>query len=245
MKTRNTISVCLYMLMFAIYPALILPGLLREGYHVAFTLWQKIILAAVFLLGTASVWTLLRKQNVLDGVHLVGCLFCAFGSVLYLANIALFLWIGLIDASVWLALPILVPFFMIAFLLFNYLHPMWLKVTSIIVSVLLSAIISFVLFFTVFFALFPLGVSTVLRTVDSPDGNYCAYLIVNDAGATGGSTDVGILRKGDVIHLGLCDYKPNMHYVFSGSWGSQNSITIEWKDNKTVVINGTQYSVRP
>lgn len=245
MKTRNTVSVCLYMLLFAIYPALILPGLFKGGYHVAFNIWQKILLAAVYVLGTAIVWKLFCKQNIRDGVSLAGCLFCVFGSILYLTNVALFLWIGLIDDSVWLVLPILVPFFVIGFLLFTYLRPMWLRFTSIVVTGLISAIIGFALLFTVFFALFPFGVSTVHRTVDSPDGSYCAYLVVHDAGATGGSTNVGILRKGDVIHLGLCDYKPSMHYVFSGSWGLQNSVTIEWEDNETVIINGEQYRVQP
>ena len=195
-----------------LYPAFIIPGL-RPGYAVTFSTLQAVILSLFFALGTIVFWLLFRKLAANARATLPESLLYVLGTILYLGNLGLFLWVGVIESHVWTVLPLLLPACVVIYLIVNYILPRWLRYVSLGVIALPCGLLGLSLLIVLFFTLFPFGSSTVLRTLDSPDGTYCAFLFSHDAGATGGSTEVGIREKGKDVRLGLCDYEVKAAYV--------------------------------
>ncbi len=112
---------------------------------------------------------------------------------------------------------------------------------------LLAGGLSLLLLVTAFLTLFPFSSDTILRTLDSPGGTCSAFLSVHDAGATGGSTEVGIREPGKHVdvRLGLCTYRKKPKSVYVGGWGMQNSVTMEWLlDDETILINGKPHGAK-
>lgn len=241
---RRLLLACSFPLAFLIYPACIIPGL-RSEYYVTFTVLQAAILSLYFVLGTAAFWLLFRKHAANAQASLPESLLFVLGTILYLGNLGLFLWVGVIENHVWTALPMLVPACLAIYLIVNYILPRWLRYVSLGVITLPCGLLTLSLLVVVFFAaLFPMTSDTVLRKVDSPDGTYCAFLLSHDAGATGGSTEVGIREKGKDVHLGLCNYTARTAYMYVGRYGLKDSVTMKWTDDDTILINGKPYSAR-
>lgn len=228
---------------FLLYPAFIIPGLSR-GYSITFSALQAAILSLFFVLGTVAFWLLYRKHVANAQATLPESLLYVLGTILYLGNVGLLLWVGVIEQHIWAVLPLLIPACPAIYLIASYILPRWLRYVSLGVIALPCGLITLSMLIVIFFTLFPFGSSTILRTLDSPDGTYCAFLLSHDAGATGGSTEVGIREKGKDVRLGLCDYKVKAAYVYVGGWGMQDSVTMEWVDDETILINDESYSAR-
>ena len=233
-----------FFLAFLLYPAFIIPGL-RPGYVVTFSFLQAAILSLYFVLGTLAFWLLFRKHAANAQASLSESLLYVLGTILYLGDLGLFLWVGVIENHVWTVLPLLVPACLAIYLIVNYILPRWLRYVSLGVIALPCGLLTLSFLVVALFALIPFGSDTVLREVDSPDGTYCAFLLSHDAGATGGSTEVGIWEKERRnVHLGLCDYTARAEYIYVGRYGMKDSVTMEWVDDDTILINGKPYSAR-
>ena len=232
-----------FLLAFLLYPAFIIPGF-RPGYYVSFNALQAVFLSAFFALGTVAFWVLFRKRAMKTEATLPESLLYSLGSLLYLGNVVLFLWVGLIENHLWTLAPLLIPAPLIVYLLLEYALPRWLRYITFVLDLVLAGGLSLLLLITVFFALFPFTSDTILRNVDSPNGTYCAILFSHNAGATGGSTEVSIREQGKDVQMGLCTYKKRPKYIYVGGWGLKDSVTMEWLDDETILINGTPYDAK-
>ena len=97
-----------------------------------------------------------------------------------------------------------------------------------------------VCFFLLIFADF--GERSVIRTVGAPGGAYYAAIIDNDQGALGGATEVEVVEEWeiDLAVLRICK-KPRR--VWLGRWGEWKNMTLEWKDDETLLINGKAFLI--
>ena len=87
-----------------------------------------------------------------------------------------------------------------------------------------------------------IGSTTVVKTVESPDGSYYAQVIDDDQGALGGATIVNVFnsRKLDLI---LFEIQKKPQTVSYGPWGIYTKMKIYWKDNHCLVINSTEVHI--
>ena len=117
------------------------------------------------------------------------------------------------------------------------------KIRKIIVSVLFTLMTAFVLFFTFMMQIFGnLGQNTVIKNIDSPNGNFYAQVIDSDQGALGGDTIVVVYEKRDIDAL-IFTLKDNPERVYLGEWREYESMQISWKDDKCLVINSVEYKI--
>ena len=79
-----------------------------------------------------------------------------------------------------------------------------------------------------------------MNTSVQNDGRHYAELIDDDQGALGGNTIVNVYPRGK-LDLGLIRFCRRARNVYWGDWGEFNDMTIEWKDNDTLLINGKEY----
>ena len=115
---------------FLLYPAFIIPGLSR-GYSITFSALQAAILSSFFVLGTVAFWLLFRKHAANAQATLPESLFYVLGAILYLGNVGLFLWVGLIEQHIWTGLPLLIPACPAIYLIVGYILPRWLRYVSL------------------------------------------------------------------------------------------------------------------
>lgn len=115
-----------------------------------------------------------------------------------------------------------------------------LKALSLIISGLLAVPACFLLFFGMLFG--DLGSSNVVKTVESPSGNYYAEVIDCNEGALGGSTYVEISRKEEEVELPFfLEKKKENIRVYTGRWGEFEDMEIYWKGDDIIVINSQEY----
>ena len=115
-----------------------------------------------------------------------------------------------------------------------------LKALSLIISGLLAVPACFLLFFGMLFG--NLGSSNVVKTVESPSGNYYAEVIDCNEGALGGSTYVEISRKEEEVELPFfLEKKKENIRVYTGRWGEFEDMEIYWKCDDIIVINSQEY----
>lgn len=81
------------------------------------------------------------------------------------------------------------------------------------------------------------GQTTVVQTVESPDGAYYAEVIDIDQGALGGDTVVDVYEK---VFLNI---SKKSQRVYHGDWGEFRNMEIYWKDEHCLVINSTEYLI--
>lgn len=117
------------------------------------------------------------------------------------------------------------------------------KVRKIIVSVLLAPMTAFVLFFSFIMMTFGIiGQNTVVKSIDSPSGNFYAQVIDSDQGALGGDTIVIVYEKRGIdTFIFKLEDKPQRVYL--GEWREYESMHISWKDDKCLLINSVEYEI--
>ena len=113
------------------------------------------------------------------------------------------------------------------------------KIVTLGISVLMVLPIGFMVLFG---PLFDIGKDTVVQSVESPSGKYCAQVIDSDQGALGGDTFVDVHETGglDAIIFKI-DRKPQR--VYSGPWGAFEGMQIYWKNDGCLIINSTEYQI--
>ena len=114
------------------------------------------------------------------------------------------------------------------------------RVTSICAAVVLAIPVLILSFFSLMFG--SIGENTVLRRVDAPSGTCYAEIIDDDQGALGGGTKVSVYAARE-LDLGLLRISPKPRTVYYGGWGEGETMTLEWEDGDTLIINGKAYSV--
>jgi len=117
--------------------------------------------------------------------------------------------------------------------------PLFLKTISLGLSVLMLFPIGF--FGPIVFIVGNIAQSTVVRTVESPSGEYYAKVIDSSQGALGGNTFVDVQQRG--LNAVVFKIEKNPQRVYSGDWGESKYMHIYWKDDNCLVINSVEYEL--
>lgn len=148
----------------------------------------------------------------------------------------------LVSSSVWIVICVLVCIVFCLFLTIKHGNPLALKATTLALSALLALPIGFFCFILLFFG--SIGQTTVVNSVESPGGTYCAEVIDGDQGALGGDTLVEVYEKsafnGFVFTISK---KPQI--IYQGEWGEFSDMEIYWKNDRCLVINAVEYEIDP
>ena len=117
-------------------------------------------------------------------------------------------------------------------------------VNKIIVSVLFALMTAFVIFFAFMMLTFGIiGQNTVIKNIESPNGNFYAQVIDSDQGAFGGDTLVNVYEKRGIDTF-IFRLKDKPQRVYLGEWREYESMHISWKDNNCLVVNSVEYEIK-
>ena len=114
------------------------------------------------------------------------------------------------------------------------------KIFSVITSSLLFVAISLVSFVSVFFGNF--AVNTVVKTIDSPSGEYYAEIVDSDQGALGGNTVIYV-KKSDCLNMMIIKIEKTPERIYIGEWGEYKTMDIKWLNDNTLSIDSTEYKI--
>jgi hypothetical protein len=117
------------------------------------------------------------------------------------------------------------PVFRVACAVFN----------SILLSLLLAAS-----FFAMTFG--QIRQDSIANRVMSPNRSYTAVVIDSDQGALGGNTLVDIEHNASEINVWFGRFT-KITRVYTGEWGEFDTMSMEWKNDSTLLINGKSYAV--
>ncbi len=90
-------------------------------------------------------------------------------------------------------------------------------------------------------ALGGLNSQTEHARIESPNGSRYAVLIESDQGALGGATYVEVVEK--PIQILFLSIPGKSKRLYTGRWGEHEFLKVEWKDEKTLLIDGKEYAV--
>ncbi len=127
------------------------------------------------------------------------------------------------------------------FLAAKFGKPLALKIVSIVLSAIM--IINLVFFGFIGFIFGNIGVNTVVKSVDSPSGRYCAEVIDSDQGALGGDTVVKVSSNRDLINVYFFRVYKQPETVYIGEWLEYKGMTVYWQDDNCLVINSREYQI--
>lgn len=117
--------------------------------------------------------------------------------------------------------------------------PFVLTVVSLALS---AAMILPTVFMFQFASVFPIGINTVVKNVDSPDGTYVAQVVDSDQGALGGDTIVQV-KETKTVNCLLFTLEKKPQRVYMGDWGVFETMQIYWRNEECLVINGREYTI--
>lgn len=122
----------------------------------------------------------------------------------------------------------------------RYGKPMALKITAFVIAAFMILPLAF--FGALALLLGDFGETTVVRSVESPNGAYHARVIDSDQGALGGDTFVDVYTD-KCIDLLICKITKQSQRVYRGNWGEYENMEIYWKDDHCLVINAIEYMI--
>ncbi len=126
------------------------------------------------------------------------------------------------------------------YLTVKYGKPLALKIVALVLSGLMILPIGFFSFIALIFG--NIGQNTVVQTVESPSGKYYAQVIDSDQGALGGDTHVDVYQDCGVDML-LFKIEKKPQTVYFDEWGEFDTMQIQWKDDRCLVINSVEYEI--
>lgn len=227
MKRLTTILICLQLFLTICYPA----GMLICG-TLGYDLTVYCLPAFTFVLAvlSASLVLLCRKrtnegkilQIILAAtlpLSMINSLFCLEGRT-----------------ALWLAIYVVAC----GILTIKRVKLLLPKITALVLSGLMVLPIAFLLLVNAVFG--NLGINTVVRTIDSPDGSHYAQVIDSDHGAMGGNTLVEVCEK-PVVDTPLLRIQKEPTRVYTGDWGEYETMQIYWIDDHCLVINSVEYAI--
>ncbi|MCR5809148.1 MAG: DUF5412 domain-containing protein [Clostridiales bacterium] len=115
------------------------------------------------------------------------------------------------------------------------------KALVLVIPCILCFLLLILSFFGILLGSF--GKTEVVRTEPSPNGRYIAEIIDDDQGALGGNTFVNV-RRNINVDLGIVKLSGKLKNVWNGGYGEFNDMTLEWKDDETLLINGREYTIK-
>ena len=83
---------------------------------------------------------------------------------------------------------------------------------------------------------------SIVNRVMSPNRSYTAVVIDSDQGALGGNTLVDIEHNASEINVWFGRFI-KITRVYTGEWGEFDTMSMEWKNDSTLLINGKSYEV--
>lgn len=180
------------------------------------------------------VWNSVCKNN--NGNK--GAIIMALITPLSLFNV----WIIAFDNfNIWVVLSLWISAGCSYFLTVKYGKPVVLKIITLVLSVLITVPI---VVFTITGIVFnDFGRVTVVKTIESPNGNCYAQVIDNDKGALGGDTIVDVYEKKEFDGVVFKIYK-TPKTVYTGSWGEYENMNISWENDDCIVINSKEYEIK-
>lgn len=122
---------------------------------------------------------------------------------------------------------------------FSYNKIKWLEICVAVIAGIFAVPFLNFLFISILFTNF--GEIAVIQTETSPDGTYIAQIFSNDQGALGGSTEVCVRNVKEDISLVSGRLITESTNLWSGYWRTE--VTLKWKDDDTLVINGKSYDI--
>ena len=145
-----------------------------------------------------------------------------------------------ISESSWVILFSLVSASCMCSLAINAIRFRVISIAVLVLTILLSIPAGLLNGLVVFFSDF--GYSEVVQSIDSPNKQMIAEVIVDDEGALGGDTRVTISerRRVDLLVLQISKKPQN---IYRGEWGEEKRIEVYWKDDSCLVINSKEYIV--
>lgn len=143
--------------------------------------------------------------------------------------------------SFFVAIPIIVWAIFAILLMNKFAKPYCLKVISATLSCLLIIPVFIVALAVLIFG--QMSVNTVLKTVKSPKGTYCAEVINRDQGALGGNTFVQVYNTKFHIDLHFCEFKNTPQQIYQGEWDEYETMNIYWVSDNELIINGKPYLI--
>lgn len=118
------------------------------------------------------------------------------------------------------------------------------KKKKVVLSLLTAVSFLFVSLFAIAFVFVgSIGASTVLDTIQSPDGIYYAEVIDVDQGAFGGNTVVKVSKKREAEIL-IFHFQEKGETVYIGEWNEYDDMEIFWKENNCLSINSEEYIIK-
>lgn len=117
------------------------------------------------------------------------------------------------------------------------------KTIAIIVSSVMSCLLILVIFFISVLGLFGTFENTVYKEVESSSGKYTAQIIINDQGSLGGSTVVMLKNNADKKRFLFYKFNKKDVKLYIGKYTEYTNIAVEWKNDKILLINGTEYVI--
>lgn len=139
-----------------------------------------------------------------------------------------------------------IVFMLISFICVMVINVILIKSKAKKIFLSVSTAVSFLfitLFAVVFIFIDSIGASTVLDTIQSPDGVYYADIIDVDQGAFGGNTvvEVSKKRKADIL---IFRFEEKGKQMYIGEWNEYEDMEIYWKQNDCLVIDSEEYTVK-
>ncbi len=114
------------------------------------------------------------------------------------------------------------------------------KVLSVVSSGFICLIVLVFSFFAVSSSYF--STESLENHIVSPDRTYYAEVINVDQGTFGGDTVVYVHRSRG-LNLFFLSFNKLPQKVYVGEWGEFETMQIEWKNEKTLIIDGKEYSI--
>ena len=144
------------------------------------------------------------------------------------------------SGQILVAACVIVSFVCMSFLMIRSIKK---KTSKVVASVFCASTAAFILFFSSIVLTFGnIGHTTVIKSIESPDGTFYAYVIDSDEGAFGGGTIVEVYEKRE-INVFIFKLKDNPQTVYLGEWREYESMHISWKGDKCLVINSVEHEI--
>lgn len=144
------------------------------------------------------------------------------------------------NSTVWVVVSMFVCIGCCLYFTIKHGKPLALKITALVLSVFMLFPIGLFGFFALILGNF--GHITVVQSVESPSGTYCAKVIDSDQGALGGNTLVDVYENKEINAL-VFKISRKSQSVYCGNWGEFENMDIYWKDDGCLVINSVEYKI--
>lgn len=119
------------------------------------------------------------------------------------------------------------------------LDGIWRKV-SMVFSVLTS--LGLLLISPIWLFVSAMGHEEVVSCYPSPAGNYTAIVTSADQGALGGDTLVEVRDEAKSVNLLIGSFRKAFE-IYRGPWGQWETMTLSWREEDTLLIDGIPHSV--